>query len=139
MQKSTIVRVLKTIGIWIPALLLVPIFVPSALDKFSDAGGWAAAFRHWGYPDWFRVLIGVVELAGVALLILGRTAALGAILIIIVMLGGMATHVAFGDPKGVTHEVVPLTLGVIVLVLRRKQLLPLISDSAPRSALSGVA
>ncbi len=44
---------------------------------FIDTGGWAAAFRHWGYPDWFRVMIGVLELAGVVLLTLGRTAAFG--------------------------------------------------------------
>ena len=122
MQKATAVRIAKTIGIWIPALLLVSIFVPSAWDKFSDAGGWAHAFRVWGYPDWFRVLIGVVELSAVALLVLGRTAALGAILIIVVMLGGMATHVAVGEPRAVTHEIVPLTLGSIVLFLRRRQL-----------------
>jgi hypothetical protein len=85
MQKATIIRIAKAVGPWIPALLLVPIFIPSAWDKFSDAGGWTHAFRVWGYPDWFRVLIGVIELSAVALLVLGRTAALGAILIIVVM------------------------------------------------------
>lgn len=122
MQKATVIRIAKAVGPWIPALLLVPIFIPSAWDKFSDAGGWAHAFRVWGYPDWFRVLIGVIELSAVTLLVLGRTAALGAILIIVVMLGAMGTHIAVGDPGGVTHEVVPLTLASIVLFLRRRQL-----------------
>lgn len=121
MQRATLVKTAKVIGIWIPAILLVAIFAPQGWSKFSDASGWAAAFRHWGYPDWFRITIGVVELAAVALLLLGRTAAFGALLIIAVMLGGMATHVIFDGGKHMTSEVVPLVLGTIVLVARRKQ------------------
>ena len=122
MQKATVIKAAKVIGIWIPALLLVPIFLPQGWDKFSDTGGWAVAFRHWGYPDWFRVTIGAIELAAVALLVLGRTAAYGALLIIIVMLGGMATHVIFDGGRHLNSEVVPLVLASIVLYLRRRQL-----------------
>ena len=122
MKKDAIVSAAKVIGIWIPALLLVAIFAPQGWSKFSDTSGWAVAFRHWGYPDWFRVTIGVVELLAVALLLLGRTAALGALLIIGVMLGGMATHLIFDEGRHMTSEIVPLVLGSIVLVLRRGQL-----------------
>jgi len=122
MKKDAFVSAAKVIGIWIPALLLVAIFSPQGWSKFSDTSGWAVAFRHWGYPDWFRVTIGVVELLAVALLLLGRTAALGALLIIGVMLGGMATHLIFDEGRHMTSEIVPLVLGSIVLVLRRGQL-----------------
>ena len=122
MKKDAIVSAAKVIGIWIPALLLVAIFAPQGWSKFSDTSGWAVAFRHWGYPDWFRVTIGVVELLAVALLLLGRTAAVGALLIIGVMLGGMATHLIFDQGRHMTSEIVPLVLGSIVLVLRRDQL-----------------
>jgi putative oxidoreductase len=127
MERATLVRTAKMIGIWIPAILLVLIFAPQGWSKFSDASGWAAAFRHWGYPDWFRVTIGVVELAAVALLLIGRTAAFGALLIIAVMLGGMATHVIFDGGRNMTSEVVPLVLGSIVLFLRRKQVTDVLS------------
>lgn len=126
MDKATLLRVLKVVGMWLPAVLLVLIFAPQGWSKFDDAGGWAVAFRHWGYPDWFRITIGVMELSAVALLLLGRTAAFGAILIIIVMLGGMATHLIFDGGRHLTSEVVPLVLGSIVLVLRRKQVRDLI-------------
>jgi len=122
MKKDAFVSAAKVIGIWIPALLLVAIFAPQGWSKFSDTSGWAMAFRHWGYPDWFRVTIGVVELLAVALLLLGRTAAVGALLIICVMLGGMATHLIFDQGRHMTSEIVPLVLGTIVLVLRRDQL-----------------
>ena len=67
-------------------------FAPQAWNKMSETSGWAIAFRHWGYPAWFRITIGVIEgLAGI-LLLWSRTAIVGAVLIIVVMLGGTATH-----------------------------------------------
>jgi uncharacterized membrane protein YphA (DoxX/SURF4 family) len=134
-QKTTIIKAARTIGIWLPAILLALIFVPQGWSKFNDASGWAVAFRHWGYPDWFRVTIGVMELGGVALLLLGRSAALGAILIIVVMLGGMATHIIFDGGRHLTSEVVPLVLASIVLVLRRGQIRSLV-DRLRRTAVA---
>lgn len=122
MERATLVRAAKIVGMWIPAILLVLIFAPQGWSKFNDASGWARAFRHWGYPDWFRVTIGVIEVSAVVLLVLGRTAAFGAILIILVMLGGMATHVIFDNGRHMTSEVVPLVLASIVLVVRRRQI-----------------
>ena len=124
MEKSKVISVAKIVGTWIPAILLVLIFAPQGWAKFSDTSGWAVAFRHWGYPDWFRVTIGVVELSAVILLLLGRTAAYGAILIILVMLGAWATHIIFDHGQHMTSEVVPLVLAFIVLAVRRRQLLP---------------
>jgi uncharacterized membrane protein YphA (DoxX/SURF4 family) len=111
----------RIIGMWIPAILLVLIFAKQGWSKFDDTSGWARAFRHWGYPDWFRITIGVMELTAVVLLLLGRTAAFGAILIIIVMLGAWATHLIFDGGRNMTSEVVPLVLATIVLVVRRQQ------------------
>ena len=123
MTRANLIRAAKFVGTWLPAVLLVLIFVPQGLSKFSDASGWAKAFRFWGYPDWFRITIGVLELLATLLLIGGRTAALGAIIIILVMLGGMATHLIFEGGRHMTSEVVPLVLATIVLVIRRKHVL----------------
>lgn len=127
MQKATFAKTAKVIGMWIPAILLVLIFAKQGWSKFDDSSGWANAFRHWGYPDWFRVTIGVMELAAVVLLLLGRTAALGAILIIVVMLGAWATHLLFDGGRHMTSEVVPLTLASILLFIRRRQVTDLIA------------
>ena len=121
MERTTVRRAASSLGMWIPAILLILIFAPQGWSKFNDASGWARAFRHWGYPDWFRVTIGVMEVGAVVLLVLGRTAAFGAILIIVVMLGGMATHLIFDGGRNMTSEVVPLVLASIVLVARRRQ------------------
>lgn len=121
MEKARAVNIARSVGIWIPAILLILIFAPQGWSKFNDASGWAVAFRHWGYPDWFRVTIGVMELSAVALLLRGRTAAFGAILIITVMLGAWATHLMFDSGRHMTSEVVPLVLASVVLVVRRRQ------------------
>jgi uncharacterized membrane protein YphA (DoxX/SURF4 family) len=73
------------------------------------------------------VTVGVTELTAVVLLVLGRTAAFGALLVIIVMLGGMATHVIFDGGRHMTSELVPLLLGSIVLTVRRGQLTALLA------------
>ena len=121
MNRTRVVQALKLIGTWLPALLLVAIFLPQGWAKFSDASGWAVAFRHWGYPAWFRILIGIVELSAVGCLLSGRWAALGAMMIVTVMLGAMGTHIGFDNGRHLTSEVVPLTLAIIVLVIRRAQ------------------
>lgn len=122
MDKTTLLKAAKIVGTWLPAILLILIFAPQGWAKFSDTSGWAVAFRHWGYPVWFRVTIGILELAAVVLLALGRTAAWGAILIILVMLGAWATHLIFDGGRNMTSEVVPLVLASIVLVVRRSQI-----------------
>jgi uncharacterized membrane protein YphA (DoxX/SURF4 family) len=124
---------------WIPAILLALIFVPQGWSKFDDASGWARAFRHWGYADWFRITIGIIEIAAVALLALGRTAAFGAILIIVVMLGGMATHIIFDGGRHLTSEIVPLVLASIVLVARRRQVSDLVARLRGGTVVRGAA
>jgi putative oxidoreductase len=121
MDKTTVVRAAKVVGTWLPAILLVLIFARQGWAKFNDTSGWAVAFRHWGYPDWFRATIGVLELAAVLLLLLGRTAAFGALVIIAVMLGAWGTHLVFDGGRHMTSEIVPLVLASIVLIVRRGQ------------------
>jgi putative oxidoreductase len=122
MKRDDVIRIAKAIGPWIPAVLLVLIFAKQGWSKFSDSSGWAVAFRHWGYPDWFRITIGVAELLACALLLSGRGAALGGLLIIAVMLGGSATHLIFDQGRHMTSEIVPIVLATIVVLARRQQL-----------------
>lgn len=100
--------------LWIFALFLAWVFIRQGSSKFSDTSGWARAFRTWHFPVWFRVMIGVIETAAALLLLTRRTAFAGAILIIVVMIGAMATHVYWGRPTQVTSEIMPLTLATLV-------------------------
>jgi putative oxidoreductase len=119
-------RIAAEVLLWALALFLIYVFGRAGLDKFDDGSGWARAFRFWGYPVWFRILIGAVELAAAALLPWPRTAAYGALLIVGVMLGGMGTHVLVeGRPGRVTSELGQLVFSSIVLAGRWRQRIPL--------------
>lgn len=108
----------KDLLLWVPTLFLVYVFARQGPAKFSDASGWARAFAVWHFPVWFRILIGVGETAAALLLLSRRTASLGAAIIALVMLGGMGTHIYWGQPRQVTSEVLPLALSLIVFAGR---------------------
>jgi uncharacterized membrane protein YphA (DoxX/SURF4 family) len=109
----------KGIGIWLVTILLIFLFATQGLAKFSSTHRWAHDFANWGYPAWFRILAGALELAAALLLLIPRAAAYGAGVIVVIMLGGMLTRVTHGDPSGVFHEIIPLAFALIVLFARR--------------------
>jgi uncharacterized membrane protein YphA (DoxX/SURF4 family) len=106
--------------LWVFALFLAWVFIRQGTAKFSDASGWARAFRVWHFPAWFRVLIGVIETSAALLLLTRRTAFAGAVMIIAVMVGAMATHLYWGRPGQVTSEVLPLSVATAVALGRRR-------------------
>ena len=112
-------RILKEIAIWFPTILLVLMFLIAGIRKFPEGGGWASAFRHFGYPLWFRYFIGVIEIASALLLLVPRSAAYGAALVIVTMLGAIGTVlVQEGSSFGIAPTGVCLVLAVIVLLAR---------------------
>ena len=114
--KSRAVRIGLEILLWVLCLQLVLVFARAGWAKFDPSGGWAKAFALWGYPVWFRILIGILEIAAALLLLWPRAAAYGAAIIIAVMLGGMGTHVFVEHrPSRVTSELVQLVFASIVL------------------------
>ena len=113
-------QVVIEVVLWVFALFLAWVFSRQGIAKFSDTSGWARAFRVWHFPIWFRVLIGVLETCAALFLLTKRTAFAGAIIIIVVMIGAMATHVYWGHPGQVTSEILPLLLATMVAIGRRK-------------------
>jgi putative oxidoreductase len=110
--------------VWLMTLMLVYVFGTQGFSKFSDSSGWARAFASWGYPVWFRVLIGVMEVGAAALLLWPRTAPMGAVLIIMVMLGGMGTHVVKDHGRHMQSEVMPIVFSSVILFARRRSWMP---------------
>ena len=108
------------IALWLLALFLASVFIRQGWAKFDDASGWARAFRTWHFPAWFRVMIGVLELTAGLLVLWKRTAFAGAVIIMVVMLGAMATHVYWGRPAQITSEVLPLVVATLLALGRRR-------------------
>ena len=128
-------RVARFTVTWVPTAMLTFVFVAQGFAKFSTSSGWFSAFRHWGYPDWFRMTVGVIEIAGGLLVLWRRSAPIGAILIICVMLGAMWTHTWVDHrPQDVFHEVIPTVFAITVLVMRRRELTDLALRLRPSPA-----
>lgn len=108
------------IVMWVFAVFLAWIFIRQGPAKFSDSSDWARAFRAWHFPVWFRVIVGILESSAALLLLTRRTAFAGASIIILVMLGAMATHVYWGHPGQVTSEILPLFLATMIAIVRWK-------------------
>ena len=122
MERSRVMAIAKEVVIWLPTLFLAYVFFMQGAAKFSDTSGWATAFRAWSYPDWFRWTVGFAELLAAALLLWRRTAPIAALIIIVIMIGGIGTHVAAGDRFWFRSELTPIVLASLVIVGRRAQL-----------------
>jgi len=77
--------------IWIISALIAYDFLLQGWRKFDPKGWWAPAFENWGYPTWFMILVGVMEVVGALLLIIPKVRYIGALSLITVMLGAVIT------------------------------------------------
>ena len=100
----------RRVTVYILGLLVGLVFVSQGLMKFDANGFWTPAFERWGYPVWFRYLIGGLETVGGALLFVPRTATYGAGMLIPVMLGAFVTRLNDGRIGDVISVVVYVML-----------------------------
>ncbi|SDA35850.1 DoxX family protein [Sphingomonas sp. NFR15] len=109
---------------WIVRILLGTAFVAAGGAKLAGAPPMVAIFDHIGIGQWFRLLTGALEISGAVLVLVPRTAARGASLLSAIMVGAVFTHLVVigGNPA---PALVLLALSVVVLSLRRRQLLRL--------------
>jgi len=96
--------------------ILIVAFFGAGLSKFLMPG-MEEAFRIWGYPDWFRIVVGVGEVVATVLLLMPKWTKLVAGLLALEMIGAVVTHVRVGQ-----FEQLPLPIALLVLsaILYRK-------------------
>ncbi|MCK0108565.1 DoxX family protein [Flavobacteriaceae bacterium S0825] len=87
---------IQPILLWLISLWFAYRLGYHGLQKLDPEGFWTNAFIKWGYPDWFRTLIGVFETLGALLLIIPKTRHLGGIILFVVMVGALITRITFG-------------------------------------------
>ena len=112
----------RTIAVWVVSALLAALYVFAGVSKLSGAPEAVEGFARAGYPGWFRLLIGVIEvIAGVGLLI-PRVAFYAAGVLGVVMIGAINTIVWSGDLGPVVMvPIACLALLGVVAFLRRRQ------------------
>jgi uncharacterized membrane protein YphA (DoxX/SURF4 family) len=84
---------------------------------------WVRDFQRWGYPDWFRLVVGIAELISMALLLVPRLATYGASFFAIVMLGAIFTHATHNETSRLPFNLLLLTLTLVIAFVRRPSFL----------------
>ena len=107
-------RSADAIVVWILSVILAAVFATTGVSKLIGAepiGLQAAAMN--GFPQWIRMVVGVVELGGAVMLLIPAIAAIGAGLLALLMIPATITQWISGEP-GVF---VPVVLLVLLLVV----------------------
>lgn len=105
--------------IWILQGLLGAAFLMAGLGKIVGSKMHKEGFAKWRLPQWFRVVTGIIELVAAVLLIVGfwqkDLVLYGALMVVVIGLGGTLTHVRIKDPMKDTMPII--VLGVLGLIL----------------------
>lgn len=105
------------------AALLAFVFIASGVSKVVGVQWQVKGFAHYGYPQWFRVVTGLIEIVGAIGLLVGIfvhvIGGLAGVLIAITMLGAVVTHIRVKDPvRAMSAAIVLLILALVVVALR---------------------
>jgi len=92
----TVLTKAQPILLWLLSSWFAYRLIVNGLRKFDPDGMWTKAFEKWGYPVWFRILIGILETFGGALLLIPPVRHFGAIILFVVMVGALATRIFNG-------------------------------------------
>lgn len=107
-------------GLWATTILLSLVYIAAGLPKVGGMSQLIHRFEEvWGYPEWFRLLIGGLEFIGGILLIIPGTAFWAATGLSVIMIGALYTHLVLGEPSLVVVPALCLSLLLYVAYARR--------------------
>ncbi|MGH3714074.1 MAG: DoxX family protein [Micromonosporaceae bacterium] len=101
-------------GLWVLQVLLAASFALGGINKVIGEAQTVAGFNQIGGGDWFRIAIGIIELAGAAGLLIPRLSGLAALGIVALMVGAVVLHIVIMHGELVY---VPATVGVFAAVV----------------------
>jgi len=123
----------QTITSWILQLIAAVILFQTLFFKFTGAEESRYIFAKLGSEPWGRIGSGVVELIAVVVLLIPKTAALGALLSLGVISGAIVSHITklgivVRNDGGLLFAlaIVVFVSSALVLVIRRRELVSLL-------------
>lgn len=116
------------------AWLLALSFFIGAVTKFSPwetffGPPYSVKFAEWGYPSWFRFVVGAGELVGGVMLLIPSVRFMGCLVLSVILEGAILTHVINHDPMAESIAA-PVTLMLVIVVaivsspIRARDLMP---------------
>lgn len=110
-----------TVLAWVLQGILALLFLMAGFGKITGSKMHIEGFKKWGYPQWFRIVTGVIELGAAILLIIGfwdkQFALIGAIIYFVVGIGGVITHIRVKDSFKETSMILVIALLGLILAL----------------------
>ena len=119
------VRPTRRIGAWALQGIIAAAFLAAGAAKLAGVPFMVDLFEQIGLGQWFRIVTGVVEIAGAVALLVPGLASLGALWLGGTMVGAVITHVFVLH----TSPVPAIVLGVlnaVVVYLRRDELVAIL-------------
>jgi putative oxidoreductase len=83
---------------WALCAVTAAIFLVAGIPKLTGGEYWVSVFAMWGYPAWFRTVVGVVETVGAIALLIPQASFYAAVALLLVTGGAIYTHLASGQP-----------------------------------------
>lgn len=99
--------------------LLVLLFLSAGTTKLIGMQMHVEHFAKWGYPDWFRLVIGAVEVVGAVLLLVPKMAFYAACVLAVQMLGAAYTHLVNDEAANAPFPLVLFALLAYIAYARR--------------------
>ncbi len=115
------------VGLWILQIGAAGMFLMVGFFKLSGDPRMVGLFDAIGVGQWFRYVTGSLEVLGAILLLTPRLSGLGALLLVGVMLGAVATHLFLvgGSPLG---AIILLIVTGVIAWGRRKRTMNLLAE-----------
>jgi putative oxidoreductase len=107
---------------WVLRTCVAVLFGSVGYEKLSPTQGsyWLTLFAEIGFGEWFMYFTGAIQVLGAILVLIPRTAVLGAALVGSTMIGAIVCHLVLLD-TGIGGAVFPAAfLGLVIAAARRR-------------------
>ncbi len=119
-------KIAKEIILWIIALFLALVCFRSGIMKMPGIPGeefWIRDFNRWGYPAWFKIIVGLTELVAALLFLAPRVAGYGGAIFAAVMLGATFTHATHNEFGRLPFTIFLFALSLVIILVRQPKAL----------------
>jgi uncharacterized membrane protein YphA (DoxX/SURF4 family) len=106
---------------WVLQIAAAAMFLMAGGSKLAGAQPMVDMFAAIGVGQWFRYVTGAIEVVSALLLLMPSTAAIGAALLVCVMVGAIITHLTILRTSP-AMPIVLLIICAVVFVLRRDRM-----------------
>jgi len=91
---------------------IATLFIGAGHLQLAEVAPVRRAYARWGYPEWFRIAIGMIEIEAGMLAAFDATQRLAALQLIAIMAGSIYTH---GKTAGERHMMVMPAFTLVIL------------------------